>query len=230
MGNEDEVIIASTAFDIPTDNYEEFDQEIDSGRLGKKLVQANSLKGTTRELQFYGGNHLLVNFVNKKQAQNFRVNLAWLSSEPVHSKIIIWKWLYAALTFTTVSGIFIYLAVSETIKLEYSIAACIVFLTAALIFLLIFLYQMRNEYIFKSQFGGAQIFLIENKKPEQSTFDNFFIQLQQSIEKAKVGISVSDRLVGELKMCRRLRDENIINDDAYTVARTTIFKHEQYKT
>ncbi len=89
---------------------------------------------------------------------------------------------------------------------------------------------MRDEYVFKSQFGGAKIFLIENKKPEQSTFDSFYIQLQQSIEKAKVGISVSDRLVGELKMCRRLRDENIINDDAYTVARTAIFKHEQYKT
>jgi len=89
---------------------------------------------------------------------------------------------------------------------------------------------MRNEYIFKSHFGGARLFLIENKKPDQKKFDSFFISLQQAIYKSKARISVSDRLVGELKMCRRLRDEGIIDDKTYTVARTAIFKHEQYKT
>ena len=127
-------------------------------------------------------------------------------------------------------GLFIFLAINETIKLEYSIVACTISVTAALIFLLLFVYHLRNEYIFKSQYGGAALFLIENKKPEQGKFDNFFISLQQAIDKAKINISVSDRLVGELKMCRRLRDEGIINDETYTTARTAIFKHDQYKS
>ena len=76
----------------------------------------------------------------------------------------------------------------------------------------------------------SAIFLIENKKPSQQAFDSYFISLQQSIDKAQASISVSDRLVGELKMCRRLRDEGIIDDEAYTIARTAIFKHEQYKS
>jgi len=200
--------------------------------LGNKLVQANALKGTVREFQFYSASHLLLSLAKKKKAEakNFRVDLAWLSSEPVHNKIIVWKWLFGALISAALTGMFIFLAINETVKLEYSAVAGTASLTATLIFSLIFIYQMRNEYIFKSHFGGARLFLIENNKPDQAKFDKFFISLQQAIDKSKAKISVSDRLVGELKMCRRLRDEGIINDKTYTIARTVIFKHEKYKT
>lgn len=232
MEDNDEVIISNTAFDVPVDNYEEFDQEIDSAKLGKKLIQKNTLKGIVRKFQFYSNNHLMLNIVKKKKSeqQKFQINLAWLCAEPVHIKIIVWRWLSGSLLSAAALGLVVLLTTNGTMSMQYSIVGSVLSLTASVIFLLIFIYHMRDEYVFKSQFGGAKIFLIENKKPEQSTFDSFYIQLQQSIEKAKVGISVSDRLVGELKMCRRLRDENIINDDAYTVARTAIFKHEQYKT
>ena len=227
-----EVIIASAAYDVPVDNYEEFDLEIDKSKLGDKLVQSNTLKGTAREFQFYSDSHLLLNLVKKKNAKadKFRVDLAWLSSEPVHNKVIVWKWLFAALASAVSMGLFIFLAIQETIKSEYSIVAGTVSLTAALIFLLIFIYQIRDEYIFTSQFGHARLFLIENKKPDQGKFDSFFSKLQQTIDKSKARLSVSERLVGELKMCRRLRDEGIIDDASYTFARTTIFKHEQYKS
>ena len=92
-----------------------------------------------------------------------------------------------------------------------------------------FIYCMRDEYIFYSYFGGTKLFLIENKKPDQQSFDNFFITLQRTIEQTQSTLSISERLIGELKMCRRLRDEGIINDEAYTIVRTTIFKHKQYK-
>jgi len=227
-----EVIIASAAYDVPADNYEEFDLEIDNSKLGDKLVQSNTLKGTAREFQFYSDSHLLLNLVRKKNAEavKFRVDLAWLSSDPIHNKVIVWKWLFAALASAALMGLFIFLAINEKIKPEYSIVAGTISLTAALIFLLIFIYQMRNEYIFTSQFGGARLFLLENRKPDQEKFDKFFTRLQQTIDRAKAKISVSERLVGELKMCRRLRDEGIIDDKSYTIARTAIFRHEQYKT
>jgi hypothetical protein len=232
MHDDDEVIIANAAFDVPADNYEEFDLEIDAAKLGDKFVQTNTLKGTIRKFQFYSNNHLLLSLVKNKKAQakKFRVDLAWLSSEPVHNKVIVWKWFFSALASAVLMALFIFFTINETINLTYSIVAGTVSLTAALIFSLIFIYQMRNEYIFKSHFGGARLFLIENKKPDQEKFDRFFISLQQTIDKSKAKISVSDRLVGELKMCRRLRDEGIIDDETYTTARTAIFKHEQYKT
>lgn len=231
MSFADEVIIADTAFDVPADNYDEFDHEIDPAKLGSKLIQNNPLKGSTRQYQFYASQHLLLNFIEKKKAKekNFRVNLACLSSEPEHNKIIIWNWLYYALAAGALSGLCLFLAIADIVKAEYCIVAGTMTLTATLIFSLIFIYLMRDEYIFKSRFGDARLFLIENKKPSQQQFDNFFINLQQAIEKAQAQMSTADRLVGELKMCRRLRDEGIISDESYTIARTAIFKHKQYK-
>ena len=231
MQDEEEVIIASAAFDVPADNYEEFDLEIDPAKLGNKLVQADTLKGTVREFQFYSNSHLLLSLVKKKKAEakKFRVNLAWLSSGPAHNKVIAWKWFFAALASAAVVALLIFLTMNETLKLEISAIAATISLTASIIFSLIFVYQMKNEFIFRSHFGGADIFLIENKKPEQAEFDKFFINLQSAIDKSKTKISVSDRLLGELKMCRRLRDEGIIDDETYTRARTIIFKHKQYK-
>ena len=123
-----------------------------------------------------------------------------------------------------------YLGFSETVEPVYTLVAGTVTATASLIFALIFVYLMRDEFIFKSRYGSAKLFLMENKKPSQQEFDRYFISLQQAIERAQSKIPVSDRLVDELKMCRRLRDEGIIDDETYTIARTAIFKHEQYKS
>jgi hypothetical protein len=228
----EEVIIAGDAFDVPSDNYEEFDQEIDPAKLGDKLIQTNTLKGTLREYQLYASRHLFLSFVEKKnaKAKKFRINLAWLSSEPEHIKIFAWKWLYYASAAGSLAGLFLFLAITEVVELKYSAVAGTISLTAMLIFTLIFIYLMRDEFIFKSYYGNAKLFLIEHKKPNQTAFDQFFIKLQKDIDKAQKKISVSDRLVGELKMCRRLRDEGIIDDETYTIARTAVFRHEQYKT
>ena len=229
---QNEVILANAMLDVPLDNYEEFNPEIDPAKLGEKLIQKNTLKGTCREYQLYAPNYLLLNFVEKERAKEkkFHVNIAWLSSEPEHNKVIVWKWLYWAFAAFAISGLCLYLGISETLKLEYCLVAGTVTVTAALVCSLIFVYLMRNEFIFKSRYGNAKLFLIENKSPSQQEFDLYFIKLQQAIDKAQTQISVSDRLVGELKMCRRLRDEGIINDEAYTIARTAIFKHNQYKS
>ena len=231
MAYNEEVIISDTAFDMPADNYEEIDQELDSEKLGSLLVQNNTLKGTTREYQFYADDHLLVNMYTKRKAagKKFLINLAWLSSEPLHSRIIVWKWLHYALISGLFMAVFVFLTVKETIRFEYGMVAVFILITSALIFSLIFIYNLQDEYIFKSRFGDARLFSIENKRPKQSTFDNFFINLQQRIDKSQGKLSVTERLVGELKMCRRLRDEGIIDDETYTLARTAIFKHEQYK-
>jgi hypothetical protein len=228
----EEVIIGSAVYDVPADNYEEFDQEIDPAKLGEKLVQTNTLKGTRRQYQLYDSSYLLLNFNEKKRAKEkqFLVNLTWLSSEPEHNKIIVWKWLYAALGAAAMAALFIYLVASEILASEYGMIASSITIAASLIFTLIFVYQMRDEFIFKSNFGGARLFLLENKKPSQQEFDRYFINLQQTIDRAQSNISVPDRLVGELKMCRRLRDEGIIDDESYTAARSAVFKHEQYRS
>jgi len=227
----EEVIITSDVLDVPTDNYEEFDQEIDPSKMGDKLTQINRLKGTCREYQRYANNYLFLNFIEKKNKaeKNYRINLAWLSSEPTHNKVIIWKWMVFTLLAALLSVGSFYLMIEKTFNPDYCLIAGIISLSATLIFILIFMYCIRDEYIFNSYFGNTKLFLIENKRPDQQSFDNFFITLQRSIEQTQSALSISDRLIGELKMCRRLRDEGVINDEAYTTVRTAIFKHKQYK-
>ena len=225
----DVVIMEGAAFDLPTDNYEEFEQDIEPSRLGKKLVYKNSLKGTNREYQFYAAQDLLLDFVEKKNTKKFRINLAWLSPKPIHNKVIEWKWLYYALAAFALSGLCLYLATAQIFKIEYCAGAGAILLTAACISTLSFIYFMRDEYIFRSYFGGTELVLIENKKPNLSEFNDFFLELQHTIESTQKDKSIPDRLIGELKMTRRLKDEHIISDAQYTTARTVIFKHKQYK-
>ena len=187
----EEVIISNAAFDVAADNYEEFDQEIDAARLGNKIVQSNVLKGSIREYQFYAPQYLLLNFIEKKKtkARVFRTNLAWLSSEPEHNRIIVWKWLYATFSATTLLGLSMFLASEDIVDFIYCMVAGTISLTMASICFLIFIYQMRDEFIFKSHFGNARLFLIENKKPDHASFEKFFMKLQQSIVKSKKNIS-----------------------------------------
>ncbi|MDH5612940.1 MAG: hypothetical protein OEY66_10845 [Gammaproteobacteria bacterium] len=232
MQDNNEIIIESSAFDVSSDNYEEFEQELDPLKFGDKLVQENTLKGTIREYQLYAYRHLLLNFIEAKKAapKKFRINLTYVSSEPEHIKVIKWNWLYGALAAMVLLALFIFMAIKEVISLEYCLLGGAITLTTAIICSLIFVYLMRDEFIFKSQFGNIGLFLIDNMKPNQKDFDQFFIVLQRAIDKSQLKVSVSERLVDELKMCRRLKDEGIISEEAYTLARTSIFKHKQYKT
>lgn len=231
MGDNNEIIIESAAFDVTADNYEEFDHEFDSSKLGEKLVQENTRKATVREYQLYASKYLLLNFIEKKNAaaKHFRINLTYLSAEPEHHKVIKWNWLYGALASAAVLGLFVFLGIRQVIDLEYCLVGGVIAFTATLICSLIFVYLLRDEFIFKSQFGHARLFLMDNRKPNQKDFDAFFIVLQRAIEKAQSKVSVAQRLVDELKMCRRLKDEGIIDEAAYTRARTAIFKHQQYR-
>ncbi|MCK5002658.1 MAG: hypothetical protein KAJ92_05125 [Gammaproteobacteria bacterium] len=231
MQDDDEIIMSGAPLDVPSDNYDEFDQELDSAKLGEKLVQENKLKGTLREYQIYVPNYLLLSFIEKKNAEpkKYRVNLAYLSSEPEHLKVVKLGWLYGAMASAILTVIFMLLAIYELLTLEFNFIAGSIGLTITLICALIFMYLQRDEYIFKSKFGNVNLFFLDNARPDQNKFDNFFIHLQQAIDKQHSNISVADRLVGELKMCRRLRDEGILDNEAYTIARTTLFKHKQYK-
>lgn len=231
MNDNNEIIIESAAFDVSSDNYESFDQAFDPSKLGEKLVQENTRKGTVREYQFYASRHLLLNFTEKKKAaaKKFRVNLAYISAEPEHNKVIKWNWLYGALVSAALLGLFIYLGIEELLKLEYCLIGAAITLTASVICALMFAYLMRDEFIFKSQFGDIGLFLMDNKKPNQKEFDEFFTRLQAAINHAQSKLSVAESLVEELKMCRRLKDEGIIDEARYTRARTAIFKHKQYQ-
>ena len=229
----EQVIIESAAgFDATSDNYEEFDHELDPAKFGKKLSNSNVLRGSYNELQIYDTTHLFISNREKKHSpeKSYRVNLAWCSSEPEHFRLVTWKWLYISISFLVLLMLDIVLGIMEVLPTMWAIYAGIPLLTLSIIFLLIFFYCLRDEYIFSSHYGGAPLFMIENRKPNQAEFDQFFIELQQDIDRLQTRATVKQKLVGELQMCRRLKDEGIISEQAYTGVRSRIFRHDEYSS
>ena len=227
----EQVIIESAGgFDTTSDNYEEFDQELDPAKFGKKLCNSNVMRGSYNELQLYDTTHLFVRNRAKKHSpeKSYRVNLAWCSPEPEHFRLVVWKWLYISIAFFVLLAVDIILGAREVIPMMPAIYAGIPLLTLATIFLLVFFYCQRDEFIFHSNYGDTPLFMIENRKPKQDEFDRFFVELQQDIERLQSRAAIRDKLVGELQMCRRLKDAGIITEQAYTDVRTRIFRHEQY--
>ena len=213
------------------ENYDEFDIELDPAKMGPKLVQANRQKGELREFQIYGNKHLLiaVSKLDGGRARRYRVNLGYLADEPSHQKLVDWKWLIAALCFGGIAILCAAMAYLGYLAMDYAMIGGTITATLCALAALIFAYRLRDEYTFNSHVGNATLFAMENKRPTQSVFDGFFIQLQQLINQAATEEDIADRLVGELRMCRRLRDEGILDEDTYTNARTLIFRHQAYK-
>ncbi len=225
----EEVIVANAALGFGDDNYDEFDAELNPAKLGESLLQVNSLKAVNHRFQLYDGKHLLIDVEHKKKRRQFRVDLALLNAEPVHHRVIEWKWLAISLAGICILVLAIFLVVRQLLGVEIGIALGVVGLGDALLFFAIFLYRMQDDYIFHSRFGGARLFVMENKKPDLRQFEDFLGMLEQRIHKLWRNITIEAALISELKMCRRLRDTQIINEASYTRARTAIFRHERYK-
>ena len=228
----EKIVMSSAGLEASVDNYDEFDLDINPDNLGEQLVQKNNLKGTIKEYRLYASRYLLLSFrkTSKRSQQiSYPASLACLDPEPEHNRTLVWKWLLTALLIGILACLSFYLADSQADHSIYYIVAGSMTLTASIICLLIFIYLMRDEYIFRGRYGKVRLFLIENNKPDKETFEVFFSNLQQQIHNAQKNIPVSDSLVSELKMCRYLRDHQIINEETYNTARTAIFRHEQYK-
>jgi hypothetical protein len=229
-GASEDVIVVGAAYDTPSDNYEEFDEQLVPEKLGERIIQTNVMRGSYRAAQFYDGRYLLIRQRDKQKApeKSYRINLAWCSPDPVHFRQTPWKWFYASAFIFAMIAFDIFLAYKEVISLEWAAYIGTPALTLAIIFMLVFFYYRRDEYIFTSQYGGSRLFTIDNKRPDQQRFDAFLVEIQQTIERLHRRVPVSDQLVGELKMCRRLKDEGIISEQSYTETRSRIFKHSQY--
>jgi hypothetical protein len=235
MQRQEEVIIATVPYDINpdnADNYEEFNEHVDPAKLGSHFTQINTLKGSIRKFQYYGPDRLLLNVIKDKHNHDrkFQVNLACLSTDMEHVKSFPRKWLYSALSSLLLTVACLILAYNIlSIEPLYLATAGLISFTGTLVFALLFVYHYQDEYIIKSRFGNINLFVVENRKPSPEVFRQFFNGLQQRITAAHAESPVSDSLVNELKMCRRLRDQNILDEESYTRARTAVFRHEQYK-
>ena len=208
--------------------------EVTVDKIDFEFEQASRLRGTYRKLTIFNGNYCYQAIKNKHERKyKYRVNLSYLDPHPIRERSIAWKWLYATLGLALLGILLIYSAwfanwIEPSI---YFLAFLVIEVSATLICLLLFMHNTYDRIIFKSQYGRIKFIELLNRYPDKKSFrefvGRFILQIKQAARKK--AYSQSTFLSQELVELRRLKDETVITEQEYEIAKTFILKHKGFQ-
>ncbi len=207
------------------------DEQLKPRHINLEYVQEQRFKGVKRSFQIFNDTQLnygLKSF-RYKDNKNHRINLAYVNTQPARECTVAWKWLSTSFATIVWSMLLLYVGLYTQFRADYIVIVGVLLGTFSMLSMLTFYYRTQDKLIFKSFVGDIPLFEVSNHKPGNSEFDAFMAQLRQHIELAQERMSMHQRLVGELKELRRVRDEGKISNDQYESARTVIFRHEAFQ-
>lgn len=207
------------------------DDHLKPERINTEYVQEQRFKGVRRRFKIFNDTQLyysLKSFKHKDNKQH-RINLSFVNAQPERDCVVAWKWLSTAIATIVWSMLLLYVGIFTQYKADFIVIVGVLLGTFSMLALMVFYYQTQDKLIFKSFVADIPLFEVTNHKPGNKEFDTFMIALRKHIEQGQASISMHQRLVGELKDLRRIRDEGTISNEQYESARTVIFKHEAYQ-
>ncbi len=195
-------------------------------------VQEQKFKGVMRTFKIFNDTqlHYTLKSFRHKDNRRHRVNLSYVNIEPEREVRVAWNWLSTAFATIVWSMLLFYVGLYTQYKADYIVIVAILLGTFSMLSMLIFYYRTQDKLIFKSFIGNIPLFEVSNHKSGSKEFDLFLARLRQHIESAQARRSMHQRLVGELKDLRRIRDEGKISNEQYESARNVIFKHEAFQS
>lgn len=212
------------------------DSEIVPEKITHEYVQRNTVKGLLREFSLFDNIYLYCSFkyfnlkkFKSKQLQKHRIDLTYIDPKPSSSVRIVWKWLLWCMVSIAASVLVVYVGVFSDLSFSHQamLPVGILLGTFGFVSILLFYYKSYNNVIYRSYVG--RVVLIElAHRPRDNDYKNFIGVLEENIYKAqrRNGITIKDRLIGEMKDMRRLRDAGVISEKGYKQAQTRIFDHE----
>ena len=208
--------------------------EVNIDKVDFEFEQSSKIRGTYRNLTIFNGNYCYQAIKNKHERKyKYRVDLSYLDPRPVRERHIAWKWLYTAIGLALLSILSVYTAwvanwVSPSI---YFLIFLVIEVSALLICLLLFTHNTYDRIIFKSQYGRVKLIELLNRYPDKKTFrqfiGRFILQIKQAAKKK--AYNQSTFLAQELAELRRLKDETVITEQEYEIAKAAIFKHKGFQ-
>ena len=195
-------------------------------------AQEQKFKGVRRSFKIFNDTQLyytLKSFRNKDNKKH-RVNLSYVNIQPERQCYVAWNWLSTAFATIVWSMLLFYVGLFTQFKADYIVIVAVLLGTFSMISMLIFYYRTQDKLIFNSFVGNIPLFEVSNHKSGNKDFDFFMVKLRQHIKMAQQKLTMHERLVGELKDLRRIRDEGKISNETYESARNIIFKHEAFQT
>ncbi len=195
-------------------------------------IQEQKFKGVKRAFKIFNETQLYYTQKSFRHKENtkHRVNLNYVDLRPEREVRVAWNWLSTAFATIVWSMLLLYVGLFTQYKADYIVIVGVLLGTFSMISMLIFYYRTHDKLIFRSFVGKIPLFEVSNHKPGNKEFDTFMHTLKQHIKTAQGRLTMHQRLVGELKDLRRIRDEGRISNEHYESARNTIFKHEAFQT
>ncbi len=195
--------------------------------------QINRSKGCRTTYEIFNGHYLEVRIrrVHGK-LQQYTMDLAFLSPQPVRRIIIAWRVLGVAAIAAIVTVLLAIYLDRDIGSLAFNtwFSATILTGTFALVAGLIGLYRCSDRLLFYSEHGGTLFFELLHKGRRNRKFRSFVQDVVQRIQKAKTQFRTddrSDRLAEELREHRRLKDAAVIDENGYQLARHRILQHHE---
>jgi hypothetical protein len=196
-----------------------------------EYAQEQKFKGVRRTFKIFNDTQLYYTLKSFRHKDNkmHRINLGYVNIQPERECTVAWKWLSTAVATIVWSMLLLYIGLFTQYKADYIVIVGILLGTFSMISMLIFYYRSQDKLIYRSFVGNIPLFEMSNHKPGNMEFESFMEKLRQHIKLAQGKLSMHQRLVGELKDLRRIRDEGKISNELYETARNIIFKHEAYQ-
>jgi hypothetical protein len=201
-------------------------------RINIAYVQEQKFKGVRRTFKIFNDTQL--HYTHKsfrhKDNKKHRINLSYMNIQPERECTVAWSWLSTAFATIVWSMLLFYVGLFTQYKADYIVIVAVLLGTFSMVAMLIFYYRTQDKLIYSSFIGNIPLFEVSNHKSGNKEFELFMVKLRQHIKSAQDKLSMHQRLVGELKDLRRIRDEGKISNEQYESARNIIFKHEAFQS
>ncbi|UCB56155.1 MAG: hypothetical protein JSW45_06385 [Thiotrichales bacterium] len=195
-------------------------------------VQEQKFKGVRRTFKIFNDSqlHYTLESFRHKDNKKHRVNLSYVNIQPERECFVAWSWLSTAFATIVWSMLLFYIGLYTQYKADYIVIVAVLLGTFSMVSMLIFYYRTQDKLIYSSFIGKIPLFEVSNHKSGNKEFDLFMLKLRQHIKASQDRMTMHQRLVGELKDLRRIRDEGKISNEQYESARDIIFKHEAFQS
>lgn len=209
------------------------DSEIVIKKVNYKYKQKDILKGNVNNFMLFNDIYLfcLITSHHKKRPK-YRLDLTFFDSKPSKSFLIAWKSLIAGFLLLLVA-----LFIPDTFNISFFASVGLNFLSMSVLLgiagfssLLFAYFKSYSRLVFRSYAGRVPLLILSHKSMHKK-YRKFVSLLQKSISLAhkKNGNTLHDRLVGEMKDLRRLKDAGVISERFYNQAQMIILKHKHYQ-
>jgi hypothetical protein len=211
------------------------EEQVHVKKINQEFTQQSHLKGLLYHFTIFNDIQCYQRIERKHGSkQKFRINLTYLDPRPVRRFQLAESWLIGSAIFAIISMMLIYLNWFKGSASHSSLAFTLTILavTLCLTSFLFGLFKAENRIFYYSQYGRIAILELINHNPDKTSFDDFLESLSSYIISAqhKASLDNTQRLTQELKELRRLKDEAVISQQKYELAKQRIFSNKAFKS